>query len=772
TTVSVSFSAPNLTLTVADSDLPAGTYHISVTETDKTESHRLALTVLPYEPPAPIQSAPPAASATTVAKTGAAQKTVVFTLTSAHTGTWQVYNAPEGGSPLTMVSVSFSAPNLTLAAAGSDLPAGTYHISVTETGKTESSRLALTVGPYVEPGQSLTPDTAKPSVSKQSAVRKSVDFILTSAHTGIWKAYDALEGGSALTTVSVSFSAPNLTLTAAGSDLPAGTYYISVTETGKTESSRLALTVLPYEPPAPIKSATPTASVTIVAKTGATQETVIFTLTSVHTGTWKVYNAASGGTPLTKTIVAFSAPSLTLTSVDGDLEAKTYYVSVTEIGKTESSRLALTVGPYLDLGFLALRYEVNINAFTATPSSGAPWNAQLSGGAAIITEEGKQLVDTGGSNGYVDLGPQTGELLRSLSEFSIEIYVYVPSETSLSGNGHFIWLMSSTTQATQAQGSYMFLRASDQAFSIAKTGWGSGQTTENKGNIEKGWWKHIVVTRAADNTTTLYVNGTRISQSDAAAMTVDHSDLDALNYCYFAKPVFSGDNYLKNVRYYRLNIYNKALSSEEIVSGLGMAETLFALQKTPALQPASNLYVKTDSSEKFVSFILNNYPNASAVTVYDQASGNSQASAVTVSLNRNILTFTATGNDVPAGDYYITLTGEFARESDRTRLTVAPYVPPPKLIVISFTGIPSDPITVTGGGSISQSGGPLIISLSNAGDFTGVQWWLDGVKQASETGASYSIAVSGLSAGTHRVMVGASKNNIPYSGETSFIVTN
>ncbi|MCL2879746.1 MAG: hypothetical protein FWF29_05820, partial [Treponema sp.] len=188
---------------------------------------------------------------------------------------------------------------------------------------------------------SATPAAAVTSVAKTATTQKDVVFVLTSTNIGMWKAYSAQTGGSALLTVTVKFMAPNLTLSSTGSDLAAATYYVSVTENGKTESARLALTVEPFT--VMEKSDTPTADVTSASKTSATQKAVAFTLTSTNTGTWKVYDTQSGDSALTDVTASFTAPTLTITSGSADLAAATYYVSVTEAGKTESARLALIV---------------------------------------------------------------------------------------------------------------------------------------------------------------------------------------------------------------------------------------------------------------------------------------------------------------------------------------------------------------------------------------------------------------------------------------------
>jgi ABC-type transporter MlaC component len=339
--VTASVSDSTLTLTASGADLAPGTYYVAVTESGKTESSRLALTVGAYVPPE--QTGTPTASVTTVAKTTATQKAINFTLTSNHTGDllWKVYNVELGGTPMITVSASFTSSTLTLTASGDDLAAATYYVTVTQGALAESNRLALTVGAYVPPQPSDTPAASVTTVTKTAATQKVVPFILTSSSTGTWKVYDTAIGGTALETVSAAFASPALTLTASGDDLAAGDYYVTVTESGKTESLRLKLTVAAYAEAN--QTAQPTVSESTVTKDTATQQAVAFTLTSGNTGTWKVYSNAISTDVVAGVTASASDSTLTLTASGADLAAADYYVTVTESEKTESPRLRLTV---------------------------------------------------------------------------------------------------------------------------------------------------------------------------------------------------------------------------------------------------------------------------------------------------------------------------------------------------------------------------------------------------------------------------------------------
>ncbi len=95
-------------------------------------------------------SATPTATTATVTKSATTQATAVFTLTNspafADGLTWKVYSASTGATLATGVTATYdSATNMLTLTHASDIPAGTYYVSVTEAGKTESDRLALTV---------------------------------------------------------------------------------------------------------------------------------------------------------------------------------------------------------------------------------------------------------------------------------------------------------------------------------------------------------------------------------------------------------------------------------------------------------------------------------------------------------------------------------------------------------------------------------------------------------------------------------------------------
>ena len=182
----------------------------------------------------------PTADTTSAIKAEVTDTGIDFTLTGTYDGNaeWKVYNAAAGGVELA-VSATYSSPTLTLSASPSALPAGDYFVSVTNPQKAESDRLHLTVN-------SPSTLTALPRVTNNIALSgANVEFTLTATYTETltWKVYDS-EGVSADITASRPSAGGPLVLSNGENAVPAGDYWITVTENTKLESERVKLTIV------------------------------------------------------------------------------------------------------------------------------------------------------------------------------------------------------------------------------------------------------------------------------------------------------------------------------------------------------------------------------------------------------------------------------------------------------------------------------------------------------------------------------------------------
>lgn len=141
-----------------------------------------------------------------------------------------------------------------------------------------------------------------------------------------------------------------LTLTFETSPSVETSYYVSVQADGEVESSRVQVIVKHYA-----QSTAPAATLenrTKALDQASGQKSIEFTLSTAPSGTYKVYDDNTTNSESTRATVSVVGKTLTLTGKSSaDIEAGTYYVSVTETdGKAESTRLELTVTAPLTYG--------------------------------------------------------------------------------------------------------------------------------------------------------------------------------------------------------------------------------------------------------------------------------------------------------------------------------------------------------------------------------------------------------------------------------------
>jgi hypothetical protein len=226
----------------------------------------------------PGQTAAPTASITTIAKTAAVQESVTFTLSAAYPAgtTWKVYAAETGPTAPAGVTVSVTGTDLTLTH-DTDIPAADYWVSATETGKTESARLGLTVNPPLTADtRVLTIDTIPAfdeviygydqPAAKNLTIRNSGNAIATISDVALsGEGASAFELGGSGSTVDADDSITTRTVQPKAG-LAAGAYTETITVTydgGATATAEVSITVNKATPVYTV----PTGLVAIVGQT-------------------------------------------------------------------------------------------------------------------------------------------------------------------------------------------------------------------------------------------------------------------------------------------------------------------------------------------------------------------------------------------------------------------------------------------------------------------------------------------------------------------------
>ena len=323
-------------------------YYISATEPGKSEGGRAKVTILPYNAPA----AAPEFDTTTATFTESGDS-VTFTLTNHAEGrTYQIYRSGSDTNPLSDPALSENNGVLTLRFTTKPASQTTYYIGAKESGKPESGKTAVIVKPYVAPAVSTPPAFAAggDAYAKTSADNNSAAFTLanTPASTTEFTVYDAKTGGNK---VNVTVNVSNKTITLSGADVAnitsETTWYLSATENGKSESSRVPVVISPYME----QSAAPEFTESAYTKQSVADNTASLKLNqeAAETTKFKVYNQKTGGyeaNGMAATLDGTDKTVLKVTGIAGITSETTYYISATENGKRESSRTEVRILPY------------------------------------------------------------------------------------------------------------------------------------------------------------------------------------------------------------------------------------------------------------------------------------------------------------------------------------------------------------------------------------------------------------------------------------------
>lgn len=213
---------------------------------------------------------------------------------------------------------------------------------------------------------------------------------------------------------------------------------------------------------------------------------------------------------------------------------------------------------------LKLHYNFqNVSGATVPDASGNGYSGTLVGATTGETN-GKHSLILGKSNAdYLDMGANTGNLIGSLNDFSIAVYIWVnETNTNLNANGNFIAVFANSENSGTDQNGIIFLQAKRSRYAISATYWNAEQYAQTGQDVVKGRWVHLAYTQEG-TTGRLYENG--LLKSTNAAITLRPSDIGATPYNFLGRPTYSGDLYLQDTQLADFRIYNRAISSTEVL---------------------------------------------------------------------------------------------------------------------------------------------------------------------------------------------------------------
>ncbi len=322
-------SGTEVTLNISQLGGASGYIYVSVTSTEKAESPR---TKVAYTSE-PGSDAPAPDSVMVTNNAGKADTIYVIGLTAGDAV--KVYNASVKGSLLGSATASASSSDATVTVAQLGTQSGYVYVSVTGSGKIESSRTEAAYS-----AESKSSGLSEDSVIVTNNVGKADTVYVKDISGGdIVKVYNASSGGTLLGSKNAAASATDATITIAQLGAAGGSVYVSVISSGKSESAR----VRAYYDGEPVSGELSANNISITNNAGAPD--TIYVSGLVSGDTVKVYNAPRGGTLLGTGAVPSSKTSVTIPIAQLGAGSGSVYVTVTKADSQESSRVAASFGP-------------------------------------------------------------------------------------------------------------------------------------------------------------------------------------------------------------------------------------------------------------------------------------------------------------------------------------------------------------------------------------------------------------------------------------------
>ena len=213
---------------------------------------------------------------------------------------------------------------------------------------------------------------------------------------------------------------------------------------------------------------------------------------------------------------------------------------------------------------LKLQYVFNSTGNDSiADNSGNGYKAILMNGAVVKQMGRFNVLDLGSLNGYVDMTSKAGNLINSLTgDFTISTFLYVNSSVDLTAAGNFVWTFANSADMASTENGNMFFTALNTRYAITTTYW-TAELSVNDGNtFPQGSWQHVTYTQSG-NTGTIYLNGIRVN---TGTITSKPSVLGATTNNYIGRSCYSSDAYLLKSLLTDFRVYNRALSTTEIVS--------------------------------------------------------------------------------------------------------------------------------------------------------------------------------------------------------------
>ena len=259
------------------------------------------------------------------------------------------------------------------------------------------------------------------------------------------------------------------------------------------------------------------------------------------------------------------------------MQFRTKLIFVTLLGLLLTANRSFAIDTSLKLQYLFTGTALD----SVSDNSGNGYKAALKNGAVVKALGRFNVLDLGSSNGYLDLTAKSGTLIGTLGNYTVSLYVYVDPSVDLTALGNFVWTFANSADMGSTANGNMFFSAISNRFAISKTNWTAETSVNANAALTTGSWQQITYTQSGTSGT-VYVNGVVAA---TGTVGVKPSDLGATTNNYIGRSCYAGDAYLLKTMMADFRVYNRALSSTEVIS---LATSKTALDSAIAVPQVAN----------------------------------------------------------------------------------------------------------------------------------------------------------------------------------------
>ena len=655
------------TVSIPQLGTAAGSVYVTVTSTGAGESARVEATYA-----GEASSAAPSADKILVTNnpTGTADTIYVSGLTSGDVV--KAYNAATGGTLLGKATASGASTTISVSQFGT--AAGAVYVSVTSSGKIESTRTKVD---YSAEGVSTAPSAGNITVTNNAV--GTLDTVAVTGLTGgdIVTVYKNAVKSASFGTAAVSDGGTDATISVSQLGATGGIVYVAVKSANCTESGTTGVTF-----GAEGASTAPAADGVTVTNNATGVDDSIYVSGLAPNDIVKVYRAATGPTLLGTATVGAAATSVTVSVAQLGTSEGSVYVTVTSTALTESAR---TQVGYTSEKVAAAPEPSNITVENnAAGTSDTVTVSGLSGGDSATVYKTAAKTTALGSATAADGKTSVTISVTQLGAAGGTIYVSVKGANTLE---------SSLTPVT--------FTTEEQTDAVSAD---SVSVTNNFGNNDT-----IVVTGlSANDTIAVYKDASSATALGSAAVTT-----------YSAKATITVSQLGSGAGtvYITRTSTNKTESSRTAVA--------YSAEPQSAVPGISDVTVVNNAGASDTITVIGLQPS-DVVAVYKSSTGIAAWGTATVTSSGSAATITVPQLGSSGGTVYISVASTNASESSRAAVSFKAET--------SSAAPSADNITVTNNYLIAST---IAVKGLNGGDVVKVYKAAGGAAFGSETVAAY-----------------------------------